>query len=249
MYDYEDYYNKPSEFEQQIEEFKQSLVKAVKAEYQEEMQKLRDENESLKEVKKNWNSLEMEYKSKQRELSNKLEESKRNAARLRLDDLFEFCGMNVILYSPRSFPVYNKKCNKCDEGRKIHFTSPGGNDMTEDCECATSFTKYRPEPFYMCEFRINSHKKKDEYPLLMWFKKYRDYDSDYDGYTYSDSSRCNFVYNGEDFNIVLEKCPNNYELFFKDEHDCQKYCDWLSKRNGVTDEMINEKSGTARSHK
>ena len=39
-YDYEDYYGEPSEFEQQIDEFKNSLFNAVKQEHKDKMEQL-----------------------------------------------------------------------------------------------------------------------------------------------------------------------------------------------------------------
>ena len=34
--------------------------------------------------------------------------------------------MNVIMYKPDYNHVYGKKCNKCDDDRYIHFSSPSG---------------------------------------------------------------------------------------------------------------------------
>lgn len=38
MYEYDDFYDEPSEFEQQVDEFKQSLMNAVKDEFKTEME-------------------------------------------------------------------------------------------------------------------------------------------------------------------------------------------------------------------
>lgn len=122
---YDDYYE-PSEFEQQVEEFKDSLRRSVKQETQELIEKLQKENEELRGIRDNWEEVKRGYEAKQRELQNKIYDCKQNAARMRLDQLFESCGMNVILYRPSSFSVYKHKCDKCDDNRYIHYKSPSG---------------------------------------------------------------------------------------------------------------------------
>ena len=46
----DDFYNEPSEFEIQVEEFKESLAKAIKGEFLEEMGRLKEENRKLQEI-------------------------------------------------------------------------------------------------------------------------------------------------------------------------------------------------------
>lgn len=118
---------------------------------------------------------------------------------MRLEELFEFCGMNMILYYPTWEHVYKPKCDKCDDNRYVHFKSPSGKDYQEYCSCAKSFYKYKPKPCYCSEFRVNRYNDKVKFPMMMWFKKYGNYDRDYDGYTYESSDLCRFIYNGEDF--------------------------------------------------
>ena len=103
--DFDDYYE-PSEFEQQVEEFKDSLRRSVKQETQELIDRLRKENEELRSVRDNWEEVKRSYEKKQRELQNEIYTCKQNASRMRLEQLFEECGMNVILYSPYSYSVY-----------------------------------------------------------------------------------------------------------------------------------------------
>lgn len=238
-YDYEDYYGEPSEFEQQIDEFKNSLFSAVKKEHQDKMNKLEKENQELQEVKKNWKAVESEYKSKIRELENEKSKLELNAKRMRLEELFEG-EFNTILYKPYDKYVYAKKCNVCDEDRKIKFLSPSGKEMKEDCECVKPYRKYEPKPYYCSEFRVNRRREKGEMPLLMWYKKYKDYDSDYDGYTYDSSDLVKKIYSPDmDFETIFK--DDHYNIYFRNEEDCQKYCDWLNKKNGIIDDMTTEK--------
>lgn len=234
-YDWEDYYE-PSEFDEMVEEFKTCLRDSVKQEIQDDIQRLKKENEEFQNVKNNWNSLEKEYKNKLRELENEIYKCKQNAARMRLKELFEESGMNVILFKPTTKYVYKPKCDKCDKDRYIHFKSPSGKDYKELCSCAKGYNKSIPWAYYCSEFRVNNYGYKKEHPLLMWYKPYRDYSSDYDGYTYDGSSKCDFVYNDEPFDFISDEY--NTCVYFRDEKKCQEYCDYLNKHRGITDDMV-----------
>ena len=59
----EDYYE-PSEFDEKVEEFKYYLRQSIKEETKNEIEKLRKENESLQEIKRNWDNLVKEYEGK-----------------------------------------------------------------------------------------------------------------------------------------------------------------------------------------
>ena len=124
MYDWDDYYDEYSEFDMMVEEFKNSLKKSVKEDTQKLIEKLKKENEELRGVRDNWDKVKREYENKKRELQSEMYNCKQNAARMRLEQLFEACGMNVILYKPSSFAVYGTKCEKCDDDRYIHYSSP-----------------------------------------------------------------------------------------------------------------------------
>ena len=238
-YDYEDYYYEPSEFEQQIEEFKDLLFKSVKQEHLDRLNQLEKENKELQEIKNNWKSLESEYKSKICDLENEKSKLEMNAKRMRLEELFEG-EFNTILYSPDDIYVYTNKCDKCDDDRKVHFLSPSGKEMKEDCECGNAYRKYTVKSYYCTEFRVNRNRKAGEMPLLMWYKKYKDYDSDYDGYTYDSSDLVKKIFS-PDMNFETIFNDYKYSIYFKDKNDCQKYCNWLNDKNGITNEMTVEK--------
>ena len=150
--------------------------------------------------------------------------------------------MNVIMYKPDYNHVYGKKCNKCDDDRYIHFSSPSGKDYTEVCSCAKTFLKFYPQEFRLAEFRRNRYH--DEKPMLFWFTRYRNCEDDHDGYTYSSSDAENHVYeSGDSYDELFEKYGQySSGLYFKTEEDCQKYCDWLNEKSGATDDMTTERN-------
>jgi hypothetical protein len=236
----EDYYE-PSEFDEKVEEFKDYLRQSIKEETKNEIEKLRKENESLQEIKRNWDNLVKEYEDKKRELGYKIRECESKAASKRLETLFEETGMNVIMYKPDYNHVYGKKCNKCDDDRYIHFSSPSGKDYIEDCECAKTFLRFSPQEFRLVEFRRNRYR--GEKPMLFWFERYKTYSDDYDGYTYESSDVENHVYESKDNFDELYETYGQYSrgLYFKTKEDCQKYCDWLNEKSGATDDMTTER--------
>lgn len=81
----EDFYSEPSEFDMQIEEFKESLSKSVKKEYLEEMEKLRKENQALWEVKKNFEQIKREYENKKHKLEIAVRDAENKAKRMRAE--------------------------------------------------------------------------------------------------------------------------------------------------------------------
>ena len=112
------------------------------------------------------------------------------------------------------------KCNKCDENRKIHFTSPQGKKYTEDCQCAKRRYKYFPKEATLCKFYVRKENfgwDDNRYYTVV------DCDDDYDRY-----ERADHVYTSSD-DIDYEKV-NSYNAVFLNEEDCQKFCDWKNKQ-------------------
>ncbi|MEG0380440.1 MAG: hypothetical protein RR603_01930, partial [Kurthia sp.] len=87
MHEYDDFYHEPSEFEMQIEEFKQSLIASVKEEYVDKMDSLIKENNQLQEAKRNLKSIEQDYEKRKCELAMEKEEIHRQVRRERLSEL------------------------------------------------------------------------------------------------------------------------------------------------------------------
>ncbi|MES9718973.1 hypothetical protein, partial [Bacillus safensis] len=96
-YFYEDeFYNEPNEFEKQINEFKESLLKSVKQEYLSEMEQLKKENKELQVVRENLDTIEKEYKEKSRRLDWERHNMERELKNKRLSELMN--GSEVIMY-------------------------------------------------------------------------------------------------------------------------------------------------------
>lgn len=231
-YDYDDYWAEPSEFDQQIEEFKDSLRNSVKDEIKEKIVSLENELVKVKEFRDEKDKFIQECESKVREAKREAEVSIRTAKES--EEKWKKARLHQLLgdYLTVGWKVgnsweYGEKCNKCDENRKIHFTSPQGKKYTEDCQCAKRYYKYFPQEATLCKFYVRKKNfgwnDKGEIDFYNRYYTVVDYDDDYDRYESADH-----VYTSSD-DIDYEKV-NSYNAVFLNEEDCQKFCDWKNKQ-------------------
>ena len=186
-----DFYEEPSEFDMQVEEFKSSLASSVRKEFLDEMATLKKENEELREFRVNKKKYERDLRT-----------------------------FSVIGY--RASPEYKQgsKCDRCDDYRRFHFVSPMGRNMTEECSCAKKICTYSPKEVKLLRFYAGKE-------IVDTYFEQVERDEDYDSY-----SLCTQIYDKtkkpfEDINWF-------YTVFLREE-DCQKYCDWLNKKEALKD--------------
>ena len=219
-HDYSDFYETVSPFEEQVSEFKQSLLQSVKQEFLNEMDQLRKENEELQEVKKNFKGVVKQYENKKYELENEYNNLKRKVRSERLYDLLEG-EHKMIMYKATSNRVYPDKCNKCDKYRQVTYTTPLGREAKEDCECKNAKLMYIPKEQIRYEFRLNGR----DGGITAFYRPYTDRSDE--GLVYeSDSTHADKVYKeGMDFEKL-----KSWNTFFKTKEECQKYCDYLTEK-------------------
>jgi len=213
MYD-DDFYGEPSKYDEMVDEFKAVLRQEVKEEFQAEMARLKEENDRLQDIKKNWNAKVAELEYMKTQLKREMETAKEDARRARLSEL-------LIPYLKQAWAVESRwkylreKCDKCDEHGYIHFISPQGHKVTETCDCRQQILEYFLKEAEIVQIE-NSRYSKDS--IDVWFG----YTSE-SGDSYKQVRR---VYQGEDFEEI-SKC---YGLVFLDKGDAQRYCDYLNKK-------------------
>ena len=214
-----DFYNEPSEFEQQIDDFKHALMNSVKAEHEDEIKKLRTENAKLQTIKNDWKSIQSEYANKHWQLENERSIMERTVSKKRLNDLMS--DFEISLYNARSERVVGEKCNKCDDKRRIPFITPQGAQLYENCRCGLGKQVYSPQELKCFEIFLN----RDGNALVGLYKK-RNYSEDgVDEINYGYDSLYKV---GTEYENV-----NSYRTAFRTKADCQKFCDWLNEI-GVT---------------
>ena len=218
---WDDYYE-PSEFDEVMEEFKASIVDNVKQEIKDKIDRLEKENAELREIRDNWQQIKNEHDRMMRDLRLEKENAKKQAEKARLQTVFrELC---VTGYRPRYKLLQGPKCDKCDEKRKIHFVSPMGRQMTEDCICAASKPFYSPQEESLFSFYVGEKLGSRYYTKTN--------DSDADRY---DCTATVYQELPDDLESI-----NSYWTVFLNISDCQAYCDWINKKNGLLNEQPKE---------
>ena len=226
---YEDFYNDgPSDWDLFMNEVKQNLMKTVKKEYLEEMDKLRKENQELQEVKENFEKIKQEYKDKERQFNIKEGEMMRTLALKKITELTTIADFDEHLYCIDSKSAYLPKCDKCDEKRLIHFKSPSGRDCTEECPtCGKQYFAFFVKPADAIKIRFSND------PFIKSEKWAVRYDSYGDSITYSTQN----VWKGsaEEFNI--SDCYNVCHTVFDSKELAQQICDRVNKDKNIPDNV------------
>ena len=209
----EDFYIEPSEFDEDIEGLKAKLASSVQQKFLDEMDALRKENKSLREFRDKKDAYNRELADIKAKCEIKMRNAEIEADRKKLKDLLSL--FSVTGYRVRVAYTQGPKCDRCDGKRKIHFVSPAGRNMTEDCSCAVKTPHYSPEEVALVSFCASDKLSS------MYFKRvdsYRDYDR-YD--------MCADLYD-RDKEQPFEKI-NQYITVFLKKDDCQAYCDWMNE--------------------
>jgi len=224
MYDYyEEPYYEPTLadeiFIKYLNEMKSALTESAK--YQ--IESIKEINAKL--IKQN-NDLKEEVRKirdKERDLEIQKSNLERKVRSERLSKLMK--DFEVVMYRPDKTSVKLPKCDKCNENRKIKFTSPLGKIMDESCTCNVSKPVYNVEKYICTEFRINSNNDS----MLMWYKIKQSDDYDYASYRSGSSDLAKSIYqDGMNF-----KDLDRSDTYFKSKDDCKRYCDWLNENSEI----------------
>ena len=166
---YDEYWDEPSEYEQMILELKESLRESVRQEIKDEIESLRSKLAELNDVQNNWSAKLREVEEEKYKYQEAVRDAKRDANRAKLTELME--SIEHEAWTVRGHYEYLKpKCDKCDKDRRLHFKSPNGREMTEECECAKRKYIYEAKPIilYKIHQRIESNGRPKDNPWLYY---------------------------------------------------------------------------------
>lgn len=220
-------------------DIKEKFYEKLKTGVKQKIKELEEENACLEaKVDKLTNDLN-KYKDKENNI--KLEVS-----RARLSDLFKELGMINVLYTPTWKGAYKKKCNKCDDNRRIYYKTPMGRDANEMCECSEYKKMFYPMEYELVKFTRNIWRRdKDKHPIFLWFEE-----CDYEKEEFRNERSVTHIYNNESYEELWKKFGEySNGLFFKSKEECQGYCDWLSGLYGWTSDMIYDLKGNEMKNK
>lgn len=135
-----EYFGEASAFDQEVDGFKEALRKSVKQEITEELALLSAKVKEQGEKLKNLDALEAEAKAEKKTYEWKKAHAEREAEdKVRKEGIRKLLD---VLAEPRYRIETERrpqpKCNKCDEDRKLKYTTPRGRTAHESCECAAT---------------------------------------------------------------------------------------------------------------
>lgn len=218
---YEDFYYEPSEFDEMVDEFKESLRSAVKQEYIDKIAKLEHELAFMQDLKKNWNEKVAELERAKTEAENAKNDAIRESKKLRLSELLSD-KMQIAWGITGKSEYLHKKCDKCDDQGYIHFKSPQGKELTERCCCRETKYIYSLKEASIVEFQ--SYNKAFNKTVNFLFR-YERFKSDYYN---QDEDRFKIVSDISDDKPY--KKINSFSAVFLDKEKAQAYCDWLNNQ-------------------
>lgn len=224
MFDFDAYYYDHGEFDAKIEELKDTIRDNVKEEIKSEMERLREENKKLQGIKEHFEEVKASYEKKKSECDRITREAEYNAKRARLDELMEPARHSI--YAVHPVIRYQKKCDVCDSWRQVKVKLPSGRMIADECLCRKEKKVYRPEEYRIHRIRMPKYGNElivdyerntdDEYLRIDEPKRIIDNDMEF--------SKIEEEYNGRDM----------YGLYFATLEECQRYCDYLNKKNNIT---------------
>jgi hypothetical protein len=233
---YNDYFDlpAPSTGDLVFEELKRILMGTLKEEIKTELEALRKENEELRPFKLERDRMEQELARVRADCVRKIKEAQENARNSTFESLL---GEHMV----QAWKVGREyelppKCDKCDDQRKLHFTSPRGKNMTEPCECSQSTTIYKPVPALLARFRVKplaraKNQENDdsfyEKPLYYWYTT-----------EYSTLDNAEFILSEETEIGALRHSDtkplnelSEWHSVFTSEERCQEFCDYLAEQD------------------
>lgn len=219
-----DFYREPSEFEKEIDAFKQTLMNSVKDSYKAEIEQLRKENAELQEVKKNFEQIKADYRNKEHQLETDRKKLVYQVRQESLKKLLE--DYQIIMWNVTTIREIGPKCDRCDDNRRLFYTTPLGKVMYEDCICKAGKKVYVPKENIRVEF-----KKRNDSNFTVW---YTDYGDNEDGYKHGQVPK-DLYHPGMKFEALKEHYHGTY---FREKEDCQRFCDWLNAQDMTVFDLL-----------
>ena len=212
--EFEDYEYEPSLVDEIKEEATRKLFDAIDESIRQKFDNVVAENSRLKEEIKEVYEKLRGVTMREKNLAVKEAELSRKAKKMPLKEIMG--QREIIMYCARTEYKDKEKCSKCDENRKLVFTSPRGRSMEETCECGEDIKYFAPNEQVAYEIAYGKES------LRMWYRPIRDSDSYSSGRFVADE---NVFGELKDYSKL-----DMYNSFFVSKEDCQKYCDWLNSK-------------------
>ena len=224
-YDYEEPYYEPTPADEIFFEAKQKLEECLKESVKYKLTSVIEENKILKEENEKMKEKVRSIERKESLLEQRENDMERNVLRKKFSEMLKPLEERDRIYRVNYSYKMGAKCNKCDENRKLQFTTPRGRAAFEDCSCSNTYKVWCVEKADI--IKLSLYKKRD-YPYTMSITPIYE-STDYDD-TYCKFKLETFVEALDEF-VDFKISDFDYkEVGFKRKEDCQRYCDYLNEK-------------------
>jgi len=237
-------YYEPTLADEILIEYQQKMKNALLESVKSQIENIKEENERLKEENKNYKQRERDILNKESNLKYKEENIKREVTNEfyqsnigdSLKQYIEECEVwfaNIKHYQ-------NEKCNLCNKERKLVAKFPNGEITKTNCTCAKMLSKYVPAISATTMIRFSKRDSRYSSERKFYFSRSYSPSKDRNSYDY-DYQEFKIYHVVNEFNesiIDLHKNKSYGErLGFKSKIECQKYCDYLNKKDDNCEEI------------
>lgn len=205
-----------SPYDELLSSLQEAMMNNVKKSIMDELERLRAENEELKEFRADKEKFDRELNKAKLDYERKLRGAKDELRKERLHELFG--NDPEVAWGVTWDNVYPEKCNKCDEHRHLHFKAPSGKELTEQCpHCGKSKSVFSPLEYTLVRFtkRHGWDKEPTRYYRYIENKEYDEFNDE----------TSNLYKPGTPFDKVY-----SYRIVFLDKKTCEEYCAWLNDK-------------------
>lgn len=229
MYFDDDYFYEESEFDERINELKDSLKNQVKEEIKNKIKELTKRNEELEERQKNLSSLEKEYQDKIDNLGYEkvqiIKNIKQEMYSANLKQFLDFVFEHQVLYEINLNAIKQEKCPYCNDKRYIKAKDILGREYEVDCKCSKYKTEYYVKES-ICSLYFEKEKNSNIFKMILNVNNYDYDDTKLFGFSGKKSILTDKLYERFDENNP----PKSYYLvYFTSKEEAQKYVDYLNK--------------------
>lgn len=224
-YDYEDMFQY-SEMEELKKEYADKMLSFLTDEAKANYYSVITENDKMKNKVKDMQDKIDKFYTIVHDKDKRIRELEEQSRKTRLRELMK--DREIILYSPSYKNVYGVKCDKCDEDRKLKFTTPRGKESFEMCRCSdTKIKEYYTSELvaYNMELRDNGRS------LYIWYTEKKS--SNEDDCYYSNGRLVKDISDSLPFESLYEVFKSkeyNSEVYFSSKELCDKFIEYINAK-------------------
>lgn len=144
-------YYEPSVAEEIFDRAKDELEAVIKIEIKNEIKNIKSENIKLKEEVQKYKDKERELHNRELEIKRKEEQEINSMYKSKWSETLKPLEDNFVAWRIGNKSIKKQKCDKCNDERKIVYTSEHGEKLYKTCSCNDCYTEYFPDETVMTE--------------------------------------------------------------------------------------------------